>query len=245
LAPFYDRLDGAARDYEAEARWLHQIFRAHEVRTVWDVACGTASHALLLAKLGYAVTATDTSLPMLRVARRKLGAAPASVTLRQGDYRRHRFAQPFDTAMCMFWTLGSHLADQEFVRALANIRRSLRPEGLFIFDVENADGIKRELLGHIFSDYTLQDKRVTLVRLNQSRLEAERILDWQAFYWLHARGRARLLVDRIKLRFFDTAELQQLLTRAGFRIRSVWGGPAKRFDPSGPSIYVVAQRATG
>lgn len=243
LAPFYDRLDGAARDYAADVRWLNGVFRAHGVRTVLDVACGTAAHARGLARLGYDVTGMDASRQMLRIARQKMTRGHGALELVHGDYQSRRFPDSFDAAICMYWTLGAHLTDDEFRSALRQIRGNLRPKGLFAFDVENADGIKRAQLGHLFSDYVVPDRKGLLVRFNHSRLEGDSILDWQAIYLLQKGGKLEMLQDRVRLRFFHVAELKRLLHETSFKVLEVSDGPSREFDPTGPSIYVIAQRA--
>lgn len=81
LARIYDlAYAGMGKDYAAEA---HQV-RARgpcgqrspigeRPRTMLDVACGTGTHLVEFARLGYRIAGTDLSQPMLDVARDRLG----------------------------------------------------------------------------------------------------------------------------------------------------------------------------
>jgi SAM-dependent methyltransferase len=184
----------------------------------------------------------DASPQMLRVARQKTTRRDGRLQLVHGDYRSYRFPFAFDAAICMYWTLGAHLTDDELRSALTQIRGYVRPRGLLALDVENADGIKRAQLDRLFSDYVVRDRKGLLVRFNHSRLQGEAILDWQAIYLLQKGEKLKLLHDRIRLRFFHVTELKRLLHETLFKVCEVSGGPSQEFDPTGPSIYVIAQR---
>ena len=56
-AHLYDALYGPMKDYGAEARLVADLIRAEnpDARTVLDVACGTAAHAVHLQELGFEV----------------------------------------------------------------------------------------------------------------------------------------------------------------------------------------------
>ena len=69
LAASYDRLTNDV-DYEATVAFYHRILAKEGLRprTAVDLACGTGSVALILARMGYRVTGVDMSEEMLTVA---------------------------------------------------------------------------------------------------------------------------------------------------------------------------------
>lgn len=94
---------------------------------VLDVGTGSGYVALLLASLGYDVTATDLSTGMLDRARHHAAGAERPPRFRHGDAVEPDFAPgSFDavTNRYLMWTL------REPVRALQNWRRLLRPGGV-------------------------------------------------------------------------------------------------------------------
>jgi len=52
-ARYYDLLYHD-KDYNAEAKFVHQLLQIHapETRSILELGCGTGSHAVLLAELG-------------------------------------------------------------------------------------------------------------------------------------------------------------------------------------------------
>ena len=72
LAASYDRLTSDV-DYEAVVAFYHAILEQEGVRpkNAVDLACGTGSVALLLARMGYRVIGVDMSEEMLTVAQQR------------------------------------------------------------------------------------------------------------------------------------------------------------------------------
>ena len=72
LAQSYDRLTNDV-DYNATVDFYYEILNREGLapRTAVDLACGTGSVALLLAKRGLQVTAVDMSWEMLTIAQQK------------------------------------------------------------------------------------------------------------------------------------------------------------------------------
>jgi len=87
------------RDFKQEARFIHQAYKKHAgsspgggsgapgLRSVLDLGCGPATHALLLAASfqGLALVGLEHNATMLDYARKKLQAALASNSLAQGS----------------------------------------------------------------------------------------------------------------------------------------------------------------
>ena len=88
LAGSYDRLTNDV-DYEAVVAFYNEIIRREGVkpRTAVDLACGTGSVALLLARQGLKVTAVDMSEEMLTAALQKAAGASASQRCGSGGLR--------------------------------------------------------------------------------------------------------------------------------------------------------------
>lgn len=75
-AKLYD-LFYSDKSYRTEAHFIHEclLTLSHKpTNRLLELACGTGSHAIQFAKLGYQVTATDCSPSMLSEARKKADA---------------------------------------------------------------------------------------------------------------------------------------------------------------------------
>jgi len=109
-------------------------------RQILDLCCGQGSLTSMLCESGSTVSGLDFSSTMLELASR---SAPGA-TLHQGDAAELPFSdQSFDAVLCNFGMM--HLPDQP--KALAEIRRVLKPPGRFVMatwaspDISPAFGI--------------------------------------------------------------------------------------------------------
>lgn len=62
------------KDYSAEVYFIDSVIKKYakgSVKTIFDLGCGTGSHAFLLAEKGYNVTGVDMSEDMLSIEKKK------------------------------------------------------------------------------------------------------------------------------------------------------------------------------
>lgn len=132
LAPFYDALT-EAHDYELWAEALLPAARSAGLhgRKLLDLGCGTAKSTEPFLRRGFEVTGVDISEPMLRVAARR---APGARFL-QADMRELPELGPFDVAVCLDDGVNYMDSERDLAAFFAGVRRSLRPGGLLLFDV--------------------------------------------------------------------------------------------------------------
>lgn len=110
---------------------------------VGDFGCGTGRHALALAKAGCAVLAVDLSLPMLRETRKAAEAAKLAVDTVQANLVELDCLADggLDAAICMFSTWGMIRGRTHRRRALAHLRRVLKPDGVLILHVHSVGSL--------------------------------------------------------------------------------------------------------
>jgi SAM-dependent methyltransferase len=114
---------------------------------VIDVPCGFGRHSLELARAGYRVTGVDRSQVLLDEAARR-AAGERGPELVRADYRDLPLPDAsFDAALNLFSSLG-FLGDEEDTRALAEIRRVLRPDGRLVIETNHRDWLARNFLEH-------------------------------------------------------------------------------------------------
>lgn len=146
LATIYDQVMGHV-NYKRWAAYVHNIISRFQPDSHWvvDVSCGTGSFAALLAQYDYRVTGLDSSLPMLREARRKhsamhficadLGAMPLSTNV--------------DTIVSLYDSMNYLLEEKMWRDAFVNIHHRLKKNGLFIFDVSTLMNSKRDFSRYV------------------------------------------------------------------------------------------------
>lgn len=240
FAKYYDRLESQYRNYELEAKWLGELIYERKVKDIVDVSCGTASHlALLSKKTGLSCHAIDASAEMISVARSKLSR---DVELLRADFTSSPYRMDsFDAAICMYWSLAG--LDEKLVRKLFyEVHSILRAGGLFVFDVENSEGIKEDRINVPFIDSFFEDGNVAVVRTNFSTKSSNDTVDWQAYYMVEKDGISELKTDRMSLRFYSRKQLQSILTETGFKTINVLSAPYKEYEEHSPSLYFLAEK---
>ena len=152
LAASYDRLTGDV-DYAGVVDFYQQILEKEDCHptTAVDLACGTGSVTLLLAKMGLQVTGVDLSEDMLTVACQKAqeqGVTPIFVCQALQELR---LARGVDLAVCALDSLDYILDPEDCKTAIARVFRALNPGGIFIFDVNTPEKL-RAMDGQVFLD---------------------------------------------------------------------------------------------
>ena len=152
LAFSYDRLTNDV-DYQAVVDFYRQLLAKEKLqpRTAVDLACGTGSVALLLAKDGMDVTAVDMSEDMLCQASAK--AMEEGLPIRFVCQRLEKLHLPkaVDLAVCALDSLDYITDPADCKEAIARIYKALNPGGCFIFDVNSPEKL-RAMDGQVFLD---------------------------------------------------------------------------------------------
>lgn len=133
---YYDLLY-ADKDYSAEADYLRRVLAVHApgARRLLDLGCGTGSHALALAKLGFDVVGVDISEGMIERARQRSGPqGSGSTAFRLGDVRSHRETGTFDAVLSLFHVMSYQTRNADLLAAFKTAAAHLSPGGVFAFD---------------------------------------------------------------------------------------------------------------
>ena len=152
LAVSYDRLTNDV-DYEAVVDFYHTILRKEAVspRTAVDLACGTGSVTVLLAKRGYQVTGVDMSEDMLTVAWDKAQDLENPPRFVCQKLQQLRLPRGVDMAVCALDSLDYILDPKDCEEAIRRAYKALNPGGIFIFDVNTPEKL-RAMDGQVFID---------------------------------------------------------------------------------------------
>ncbi len=152
LASSYDRLT-ADVDYEQIVAFYDAILAKEGLRprSAVDLACGTGSVALLLAKKGLQVTGVDLSEEMLSVAfQRGQEQLQRPVFIHQ-PLQALQLPRGVDLAVCALDGLDYILDPADCQQAIRQVYKALNPGGIFIFDVNTPEKL-RAMDGQVFLD---------------------------------------------------------------------------------------------
>ncbi len=238
----------AEKDYEAECDMIELAFRRHAaapVRTVLDLGCGTGSHALRMARRGYAVTGIDLSAEMLRRAHAKAEGAGLAVDFRQGDVRYFDADATFDAALLMFAVLGYQHDDEDVLETFRNVRRHLRPGGLLAFDAWYGPGVLSDPPGS--RSRTVETDDGPLLRSVTSEMDARRHL-CRVHYRLSrmSGGEAECVAEETHVvRYFFPGELELQLAVSGLELVALgdFNEPEREPDEDSWNAFAVARAA--
>jgi ubiquinone/menaquinone biosynthesis C-methylase UbiE len=224
------------RDAQAEADALAaaRLAGVQPGADVLDVPCGFGRHTLALARAGFRAVGADRSAPLLDEARRRAAGARWP-KLTQADYRELPFAdESFDAAFNLFTSLG-YLGDDEDVKALASIRRVLRPGAKLVIEL-----MHRDRLIEVWSE---NDWRL----MGEGRL----LLEQRTFDPLSGVSQStQTLIDgngeretrTFSVRVYTATELLRMLQRAGYSDAKAYGSfEGEPFTTSTRLVMVAAK----
>jgi SAM-dependent methyltransferase len=223
VAKYWDLIQSRFCDYDADATRIRRMLGDGGVKTVADIACGTGSHLIPLARMGYECTGFDISAEMIALAQAKAEERGLAIRFLQGDMTQAGGEDKFDAVLCLYAMPGMKQA--EFEQIIKNVRQMLRPEGLFIFNVINSEYESPMPLegsdGPInYIDLAIDQGPVKLVRLNTMSVSAE-LQDWTAVYLIQDHENLSIEVLHNPMRFSNLEGTKQLLKEQGFEFCGV------------------------
>ncbi len=198
-----------------------------ELGSACDLACGTGTTAVDLARGGAKVFAVDLSPIMCRLAREKALRAGVPVRVLRADMRSFRLPQPVDLVICEFNAINHVPRKADLALVARAVARALRPGGYFWFDVNNRMAFQKIWPG------TWWVERPGLGLVLHGGYDSGRDRGWTIAEWFVREGRCwRRFRERIEEVCWTPAEIRRCLRSAGFdRIRSWDATPFFRGDP--------------
>ena len=239
LAASYDRLTGDV-PYEAVLAFYHRILEQYGCRpaSAVDLACGTGSMALLLAREGLSVLGVDRSEEMLTLAADKTAGLENPPYFIRQRMEKLRLPQPVDLVVCCLDGINYVTEPAALRESFARVLKALKPGGLFIFDI-NSEAKLRGLDGQIFLDE--DDAVFCLWRAEfdpETRVCAYGMDIFQKRGTLWRRSREEHLEYA-----YRTDELTQWLTDAGFiNVRPYADRKLEPPSTDEQRIFIAAQR---
>ena len=227
LARYYDALFEPIRAPMDTAREKLLAGILPHVASACDLACGTGTSALAMARRGSKTFAVDLSSVMCRLTREKAGRAGVAVRVIHADMRSFRLPQPVDLVTCEFDAL-NHVPRKADLRLVAKaVARALNPGGHFFFDVNNLAGFE----GYWSGDFWIESPGVVIVM--RSGHDSRRCAAWSDIEMFIREGRYwKRHHERVVEVCWSREEVSRALHAAGFdRIRAYDATPFFTNDP--------------
>ncbi len=228
-ADYYD-LFYKNKSYIAECRFVQRLFNRYAkrpVKDILDLGCGTGSHALALAHRGFDVSGVDASARMLDIARAKTVEANLSLEFVRVKLQDFKLPHKFDAAICMFSVIDYLTKNADIKRMLNNVRRHLRPGGIFICDFWHAPAVA-SFVPYKSKIFTRGD--VSVERVSHTRLLAKgRMCEVRYTCRVRQKGKlVRTVHETHRMRYFDIEEMNGHLRSCG--LKPLAAGPFLNID---------------
>ena len=222
MAPIYDAMNQEL-DY---ARWADFVeaqfarFAKTKPDLVLDLAAGTGSMTLELAKRGYDMTAVDNSADMLSIAATRLAeAGQCGVLLLEQDMTDFELYGTVDAVVCCLDSLNHLTEDGELETCFALVHNYLNPDGLFLFDV-NTPHKFRHTYGD--NDFILENEGAVCCWQNQFDAESGLCDFILTIFEKQSDGRYTRTDTGQTERCYSRAHLARALKQAGFKVLGVY-----------------------
>lgn len=219
FAPFYDRFIRPV-DYPARARYFDGLLGPllGEERLLLDLACGTGTLSVELARLGYEVIGVDASQEMLACAQQKACEAGEAIRFFHQRMERLDLGGCVDCCVCALDSLNHITKPDNLRRALQRVAAHLLPGGVFLFDL-NTPYKHRVLLADNCYCYEDEDTFCVWQNHTQGLLTA---IDLD-FFTEQRDGRYLRTGESFSERGYELAEIRAMLDDCGLQLLALYG----------------------
>ncbi len=173
---------------------------------VLDVACGAGRHARALDAAGARVIGLDLSASLLRRARHVTRAPLVRADMRWLPIR----PRSMDLTVNLFTSFGYFERDEEHAAVLAGMAATVRPQGWFMLDFLNSNTVRAALADCVESEGPAGSRAAR--HLSPDRRFVVKMITTPD---------GRRFLERVRL--FEPAELERMLTSAGLTVRHRFG----------------------
>lgn len=223
FAHLYDTLTFDV-DYENIADFLTHRLKANGITKglVLDLACGTGTLTLALARKGYEMLGADASEDMLSVARQKQGAE--NILFLNQPMEEFELYGTVDAIVCVLDSINYLTEPGALEKTLALCANYLDPNGVLIFDV-NSEYKFRQVLAQ--ETYTYETDDIFYVWENDFDEESGLCNLYLTFFQQAENGLYSRLDEVHTQRLYTDTHLQKALKEAGLKVIARYDGYTK------------------
>jgi ubiquinone/menaquinone biosynthesis C-methylase UbiE len=239
----------AANDSGAEVtshsnQFIEKILKKYNVKSVLDLTCGTGSQVFWLVERGYEVIGSDISAEMLRVAKRKAKKLKMKIKFLQGDMCDLEVGK-FDAVITIFNAVG-HLSKAKFEKAMRNIRNNLKDDGIYVFDIFNANmNAKLEAALKVDMTTVVGNKKIHKLQLCKINKKNGVMTMTEQESVQRNSDKPKITKRKWTMQVYISKWLDDMLKRNGFKVLSHFGEQGSKFsDKNSNSILTIAKKVT-
>jgi len=218
LASVYHEMYQHIFDYDKEFDFYDAILKSNNCRKILEIGCGSGMLARQFLKNEYDFLGLDLFNEMLNIARKETN----SDRFVQGDMRNLSYEGQFDAVLITGRSIAYVTENKGIIDTFNGVHRALRPDGIFIFGVFEANGIFDN-----FNDFeqTIDHKNKKIRRISKlsKNLLTGWTYDWHARYIIEQDDKVSEFDDLTTLRAFTKDEISLFLKLTGFKIIDIIG----------------------
>ena len=134
--------------------YLNRLFQKYQTDTgsLVELGCGTATMTLLMAQHGFQMTGIDNSPDMLSMASEKL-THNSGITLLLQDMSDMELNDTYDGFYCVCDSLNYLLSEEDILFTFQGVKKYLKKNGVFIFDMKTLHFYRNVLGDQTFCDH--------------------------------------------------------------------------------------------
>ena len=206
-------------DYDSWAQYILTLCKRFDIKVqkILELACGTGSLALRLAKNRYEVVGIDFSEQMLKQARKKFKQEGLDISLYRGameSFSPLKLDRDFDLIACLYDSLNYLLEEDKIMQCFEKSFAHIRPGGAFIFDVTTEYNLLHNFAGYTFAE-NFEDS--SYIWENEYNLETKICISKVSLF-LKKRGYFEKHVEMHSQRVYSNADLMRMLGETGFEV---------------------------
>ena len=202
-----------------------------------DLACGSGRHTIALTKAGYVMVGLDVSLRLLKTAKQR----GASLLVR-GDMRFLPFkTAAFSAAISMDTSFGYLPSEEADAQSIAEVKRVLKRDGVFILDVFNRENLTAKYSGKPSVPKTREYPGFKLQQTRTVSNDGDQLCDT----WTIRGKDGAVRIFGHSVRLYQRRQLEGLLSEAGFSVELVLGDyEGQQFSAQTPRLIILASAKT-
>lgn len=208
-------------DYCSWMEFVKSILAEHDKkpRDVLEMACGTGNFTRLLCKEGYNVTAFDLSEDMLAIAYNKLDSF-RSIQLIKQDMMNFTISKEFDMIISVCDSINYITDYSELMKTFDNVYSRLKPEGVFIFDVNSKYKLKN-IIGN--NTFVVDQEDVFYVWENEYD-DAHDTCEFYITFFVKEQDLYKRFEEVHVEKAYTSSDIENALRKSGFSLINVYDG---------------------
>ena len=183
-------------------------------KTIMDIACGTGTFAIEMAKQGLQVTGVDISTQMLSIAKQKAKEEKVKIEWLHQDMVKLTSHKKFDMATSWFDSMNYVLDGKDLQTVFLNVSKVLANDGYFLFDMNTRYGLIKSW--NRYPSYVQQDK-ANCFEVHQPSYDYETNIASMKITGFIKEGDSWKRIQEIhKEKGYSLQEIREAFGRAGF-----------------------------